>query len=48
MEGYISFTCIVPPILNLNTRMRWLANFTILTAVHLGKVPMVPNEQDAG
>jgi hypothetical protein len=46
MEGHISFMCTVPPTLNLNTRMRWLAKFTILTAVPLGKVPMVPNEQD--
>jgi len=47
MEGYIPFTCTVPPILKLNIRMWWLANFTILTAVPLGKVPVVPNEQDA-
>jgi len=46
MAGYIPFTCIVPPIIKLN-RMRWLANFTFLTAVPLGKIPMVPNEQEA-
>lgn len=48
MEGYISFTHIVPPILNFNTRLRWVANFTILAAWPLGKNSWYPLNRRVG